>query len=105
MAQDNKSTIAIAVNPIRQRHVKHMDIKLKFIEEHIRRNDVVLAYCHTELMIADILTKPLPPKLFIFLRQLMGMCTLKEARDDNGSMETFTLQGKKHSKHPSFSQK
>jgi hypothetical protein len=105
MAQDNKSTIAIAVNPIRQRHVKHMDIKLKFIEEHIRRNDVVLAYCPTELMIADILTKPLPPKLFIFLRQLMGMCTLKEARDDNGSMETFTLQGKKHSKHPSFSQK
>src|ERR1700752_1446474 len=60
--QDNQSTIAIALNPINHRNVKHINVRRHFLRDHLKRNDVTLAYCPTEDMVADILTKALPAK-------------------------------------------
>ena len=62
--QDNKSTIAIALNPVQQKHTKYLDIKLKFLEDHIKNGKIHLTYCNTNKMIADIFTKPLTPSIF-----------------------------------------
>jgi len=76
--QDNKSTIAIANNPVKQKHTKYMDVKAKFIEEHIQKGDIKLVYCSTENMIADIFTKPLNSKLFKKFRGMLGLRSFEE---------------------------
>ncbi len=76
--QDNKSTIFIALNPVRQQRTKHMDLRFRFIEEHIRNKEFELIYCSTADMVADILTKPLPPKQFERLRDCLGLASLDQ---------------------------
>lgn len=76
--QDNQSTIYIALNPIQQQRTKHMDLRYRFIQEHIKNHEFELIYCSTEHMIADILTKPLPPKQFEVLRRCMGLESLND---------------------------
>ena len=58
--EDNLSTLAIAMNPVHHQRVKHMDVKVHFLRDHLQKNDITLIYCPTEDMIADLLTKALP---------------------------------------------
>ena len=81
--QDNQSTIAIALDPINHGRVKHMDIKMYFIREHLKNKEIKLIYCPTELMIADILTKPLPTSQHWKLVDMMGMRRLSDLQDNN----------------------
>lgn len=46
--QDNQSTIAIAMNPINHKNVKHIDTKVHFLRDHLKKQDVRIAYCPTE---------------------------------------------------------
>ena len=48
--QDNLSTIAIAMNPIQHQRVKHMDVKVNFLHDHLQKEDIILTYCPTEDM-------------------------------------------------------
>lgn len=74
--QDNLSTIAIATNPIQHQRVKHMDVKVHFLRDHLDRQDIQLTFCPTKEMVADILTKPLPPLEHRKFTQLMGLRSL-----------------------------
>jgi hypothetical protein len=76
--QDNQSTIAIALNPIQHQRVKHIDIKVHFLKEHLRLKDCELVYCNTKEMIADIFTKPLGPNLFRKFTLLLGLRSLAD---------------------------
>jgi hypothetical protein len=76
--QDNQSTMAIATNPIQHQRVKHMDVRVHFIREHIEKKGIALVYCPTELMIADALTKALPAATHQRLIGLMGMRSLAD---------------------------
>ena len=76
--QDNQACIAIALNPVHHGRVKHVDLKTNYIRENIERATVKLLYCPTELMIADILTKPLPAPQHKKLMELMGMRSYSE---------------------------
>lgn len=77
--QDNLSTIHIATNPMQfTKRTKHIDIKMRFIEEAVEKGVVKLVYCPTENMVADILTKALPPKQFKYFRSLLGVRSLGE---------------------------
>jgi hypothetical protein len=38
---------------------KHMVNKYAFIKQHIDAGDIILEYCPTSVMLADMLTKPL----------------------------------------------
>lgn len=57
---DNQSAIALAKDDRYHLRTKHIDIRYHFIRYHIERNEVVVTYCPTEDMVADILTKALP---------------------------------------------
>jgi len=66
LMEDNQGAIAIARNPVAHARTKH--IGYHYIHEAMQNGIVNLCYCPTEVMIADILTKPLPKERFEMLR-------------------------------------
>ena len=56
--EDNQGTIAVARNPVHRQRCKHIDIKYHFIREIVNNEKVLLKYCPTEEMVADLMTKP-----------------------------------------------
>jgi hypothetical protein len=85
--QDNMSTMAIALNPIQHQKLKHMDTRVHFLRDHLDKEDIALLYCPTNDMIADVLTKALPPSQHAKLISLLGLRSLG------------VLQGKAESTH------
>nr|GEV23235.1 retrovirus-related Pol polyprotein from transposon TNT 1-94 [Tanacetum cinerariifolium] len=53
---DNKSTIAIAKNPVQHGRTNHINVKYHAIRE-AGKNEVKLKYCTSETQLADMLTK------------------------------------------------
>jgi hypothetical protein len=71
--EDNKSAIHIVTNGNDKGRTKHMDVRCHLIRELVKTNIIQIHYQPTETMIADILTKPLDPKLFTTLQaKLLG---------------------------------
>lgn len=71
--EDNQGTIALAKNPVNRQRCKHIDIKYHFIRETVNSGRVILEYCPTEQMIAEVLTKPTTKiKLKKFAQDLFG---------------------------------
>ncbi|KAL0545154.1 hypothetical protein IC582_020300 [Cucumis melo] len=70
---DNKSTIALAKNPVFHDRSKHIDTRFHFIRDCISRKEVQVEYVKTEDQIADIFTKPLKVNVFNNLRTLLGV--------------------------------
>lgn len=71
--EDNQGTIALANNPVHRQRCKHLDIKYHFIRENINSGRVILEYCPTVQMVADILTKPATKmKLKGFVQNMFG---------------------------------
>ena len=75
--EDNQSAIAIAKNPQFHGRVKHINIKYHFIREQVNNDNIVLKYCQTSEMIADMLTKALGRIKFEKLREMAGVMPLK----------------------------
>ncbi|XP_039305154.1 secreted RxLR effector protein 161-like [Solenopsis invicta] len=59
MFNDNQSAAKLAHNPIYHARSKHIDVRFHFIREVLRCQPIKLEYLPTDLMIADVLTKPL----------------------------------------------
>ena len=78
--QDNKSMIAIAKNPIHHQRVKHIEVKTNHLRQYLDNKDLVLKWCATEDMIADILTKALPAKQHQRFTKLMGYVCVSDMR-------------------------
>ena len=70
---DNKSTIALAKNPVFHDRNKHIDTRYHFIRECIARKEVHLEFVKSHDQVADILTKPLKYGTFNKLRALLGV--------------------------------
>ena len=75
---DNNSAISISKNPIQHSRNKHIDIKYHFIRDHVLKGDIELEFVSTSEQLANILTKSLDEKIFILIRQRLGMCDLNE---------------------------
>ena len=72
--EDNQGTIALSKNPVNRSRAKHIDIRYHFIRSEIARGRVVVKYCPTENMVADIMTKPVTKvKLEKFKGFIFGM--------------------------------
>lgn len=56
--EDNQGTIALAKNPVSRQRCKHVDIKYHFIRSTVNNGVIMLEYCPTNEMVADVLTKP-----------------------------------------------
>ena len=61
---DNSVAVFLAKNNKSGSRSKHIDIKYLAIREHVKEKKVVIEHISTELMIADPLTKGMPPMKF-----------------------------------------
>ena len=61
---DNSATVFWAKNNKSGSQSKHIDIRYLAIREHVKEKQVVIEHISTELMIADPLTKGMPPMKF-----------------------------------------
>ena len=62
--QDNKSTIVLCEKGGAGHRTKHIKIRNFFVKEKLDDGEVVIRWIRTELMIADVLTKPLQGATF-----------------------------------------
>jgi hypothetical protein len=79
MNEDNKAAIQLATDRRFSERTKHMDIKYFYIAGELEANRVVIEYCETAKMIADIMTKPLGRVVFQRLRDMLGVKEIKIA--------------------------
>jgi hypothetical protein len=61
---DNSAAVFMAKNNKSGSRSKHIDIKYLAIRERVKEKKVVIEHVSTELMIADPLTKGMPPLKF-----------------------------------------
>jgi hypothetical protein len=77
--KDNKSAINLANAPAITRKSRHIHIRHHFIRDLVKQGVLVIKHLPSAYMTADLLTKPLGPKMFIFLRDiLMNCCCLSK---------------------------
>lgn len=69
--EDNQSTIKLARNKAHSNRTKHIDVRYHYVREVIQRGQLILKYCPTESMTADIMTKPLGK--ILHMRHCSGM--------------------------------
>ena len=70
---DNESAISLTTNPTHHATMKHVDIQLQFIRDHVKKGTIDVEYCPTGNMLADLMTKGLPHELHKRLLGLMGV--------------------------------
>ena len=73
--QDNKSAILLEKNgkASSSKRTKHINIRYFFVTDRIKKGDVSVEWCPTELMHGDFMTKPTQGALFTRTRdQIMG---------------------------------
>ena len=56
---DNQSALKVLRNPEHHSRMKHIDIKVHWIREAIKRQEIEVHFLQTKDMIANIFTKPL----------------------------------------------
>ena len=66
--EDNMSTIAIIGKNGNGNKTKHIQLRFNFIREQVKDKTISMKYLPTTDMISDILTKPLGPTAFLYLR-------------------------------------
>ena len=71
--EDNQSTICLAKSNRNHSRSKHIDVKFNFIRDVINDRKILVEYCPTNDMVADIFTKGLSAERFNKLRSMLGM--------------------------------
>lgn len=71
---DNQGAIAVARNESYSSKLKHISIRMSFVKDVVKCEDISLAYKCTEEMLADIFTKVLPGGRFEALCSLLRIC-------------------------------
>ena len=61
-------------NPIQHSRTKHIEIRHRYIRDHVQNNDITLEFVNTEKQLADIFTKPLNEDRFEMIRGELGLC-------------------------------
>ena len=90
--EDNQGCIAIAENPVHHHRTKHISVKYHISRHLVKNGTTCIQYLNTEVMIADMFTKPLGKVRFPQLRDLLGMCYVgdMQARRSVGRYEMPT---------------
>ena len=69
----NSAAVFFSKNDKYSKGAKHMELKYFAVKEEVQKHRVSIDHISTELMIADPLTKGLPPKIFIRHVESMGI--------------------------------
>ena len=87
LLQDNMSAELLEKNGKASsgKRKKHMNIRYFFITDRIKKGEVTVAWCPTDEMIGDFMTKPLQGALFTKFRDMiMGVISLTKFETQNG---------------------
>eukprot|EP00965_Chrysotila_dentata_P046840 1554667-Pleurochrysis_carterae.AAC.1 len=68
---DNKSAIDLAYNPEHHSRTKHIHRRHFFIREKVEELELTVPFVRSADNLADFFTKPLPPRLFFPLRDVI----------------------------------
>ncbi|XP_075157670.1 uncharacterized protein LOC142230938 [Haematobia irritans] len=71
--EDNQSCLRIIKDEKLSNRTKHIDTKIHFVKDHVEEGNVVCVYCPSEMMVADIMTKPLPATIMEKFRTSIGI--------------------------------
>lgn len=71
--EDNKSTIALATNPLVSERSKHIDTGLHYVREMVDKQVVCIQQVHTDDNPADILTKDLAREELLHHLRFLGL--------------------------------
>ena len=86
--EDNQGSIALAKNPEFHKRTKHIDIRYHFVREKVEDGQVVLEYCPTQDMLADLMTKAIPAVQFDILRTKLGVRAPRTIESSGSVVET-----------------
>jgi len=75
---DNSTIVFFSKNDKYSKGVKHMELKYFVVKEEVSKRRVSIEHINTYLMIADLLTKGLPPKLYDGHVKNMGIMSTSE---------------------------
>ena len=70
---DNTATVFFSKNGKFSSGSKHMDLKYLVVKERVQKQQVSIENIRTTLMVADLLTKGLPPKAYLEHVMRMGL--------------------------------
>ena len=70
---DNSAVVFFSKNYKYSKGAKYMDLKYLSVKEEVQKHRVSIEHIGTDLMIADPLTKGLPPKIFVGHVKRMGI--------------------------------
>lgn len=71
--EDNQSCIKLVTSERTTRRSKHIETRHHYVKELQQKGDIMLKYCPTDKMLADILTKPLGPEKTRRFREQLGI--------------------------------
>ena len=57
--EDNQGTIALSKNPVKRQRSKHIDVRYRFVRSTQNAGKIIIKYCPTADMVADVMTKPI----------------------------------------------
>ena len=74
--EDNNGAIELSKNAKYHNRTKHIDISFHFVRERVDLKEILVTYCPTNEMVADVLTKGLNKFLFEKFRGLLCVCNV-----------------------------
>ncbi|GJS37556.1 putative ribonuclease H-like domain-containing protein [Tanacetum coccineum] len=86
---DNESTICIVKNPVYHSKTKHIEIRHHFIRDCYEKKLISVEKIHTDLNVADLLTKPFDGPRFNYL-------VLFKTRSDREEEDRISLRKQEH---------
>lgn len=75
--EDNQGAIDLSKNAKHHDRTKHIDISHHFICERVACNEIIVDYCPTGDMVADVMTKAVPKVKFEKFRSLLGVVKIQ----------------------------
>nr|KYP55969.1 Copia protein [Cajanus cajan] len=70
---DNHSTISLSHNPVLHSRSKHMELYIFFVREKVLSKALVVSHIPAQNQDADVLTKALSPRRFLFLQSKLNV--------------------------------
>ena len=92
--QDSMSELSLEKNEriLSSKRIKHIKAKFFPIKDYYKMGEIDVQYCSTDVMLADILTKPLQGQKFRDMRAFLKNCS--RSYDDNNELQTDKLAQK-----------